>query len=534
MRLVALLSLALTMALSLHAADIKVQAHRGGLLEVPENTMAAFDHAWALGTIPEVDVRTTSDGVLICLHDATLARTAPTSINGDTPVEQLSLAEVQAEDVGAWFDASHAGQRVPELRAVFDRLREDGAREVYLDLKAADMERLAALIQEYGVASQIIFVHNKAESGQVLKLLVPELRVGQWIGGDANVIYNRFQLLVEDDFVGMDWVQLHLNKGKKGEDDWPYALSQAQLRQAITQTAAAGVELEVLPFEFDCAGVKTLVDMGVRRFATDEPARFTACLQELEQRHFLNNGVTAHRGDSTAHPENTLSAIQSALALGVDWIEVDVHRSSDGGLMVIHDETTGRVAGEDLKVADSTVSELRALDVSTGFRAARGLDEAACPPEAMPTLRQVLMLIVRQDKTRLSIQPKADVVEAVVALVKEVKAEPWVGFNDGDLAKMKQVKALAPELPVFWDRPAAFNLTEDIATATANGFEAMVVHADGVTPDVVTAIAAAGLEPGAWTVNDPETMQKLLAMGVKRLYTDAPALQLKLKGGANS
>jgi len=184
------------------------------------------------------------------------------------------------------------------------------------------------------------------------------------------------------------------------------------------------------------------------------------------------------------------------------------------------------VGDQDVTIAGSPFAELRMIDVATGFRAAQGLDESTCPPEPMPTLREVLVRIVRQDKTRLSIQPKADVLDAVVALVKELKAEAWVGFNDGDLAKMRRVKELAPEIPVFWDRPADFPLAQDIATAKSLGFESLVIHADGVTGDVVKAIHAAGLESGAWTVNDEAEMRRLRDLGVQRIYTDFPNVLL--------
>ena len=58
---------------------------------------------------------------------------------------------------------------------------------------------------------------------------------------------------------------------------------------------------------------------------------------------FLNNGVTAHRGNAAEYPENTLPAFESALALGVDWIELDIYRTKDGALAVIHDADTARV-----------------------------------------------------------------------------------------------------------------------------------------------------------------------------------------------
>jgi glycerophosphoryl diester phosphodiesterase len=61
------------------------------------------------------------------------------------------------------------------------------------------------------------------------------------------------------------------------------------------------------------------------------------------------------------------------------------------------------------------------------------------------------------------------------------------------------------------------------------GCEALVLHHEGVTPDKVQKIKAAGIEVGAWTVNDRATMEKLLLVGVERIYTDHPQLLLSLK-----
>ena len=80
--------------------------------------------------------------------------------------------------------------------------------------------------------------------------------------------------------------------------------------------------------------------------------------------HFLQNGVTAHRGDSAAYPENTVWAFGSALRLGVDWIELDVHRTWDDKLVIIHDASTKAVAEYEVAVDKTEYSELRKIDVS--------------------------------------------------------------------------------------------------------------------------------------------------------------------------
>ncbi len=244
---------------------------------------------------------------------------------------------------------------------------------------------------------------------------------------------------------------------------------------------------------------------------------------------FLNNGVTAHRGNSAEFPENTMPAFEGALALGADWIELDVHQTRDGQLLVIHDFDTRRVGDQALVVADSTYDELKRVDVAAAFRETNGLSLADCPKGEIPLLADVLALARSQRRTRLSMQPKSDCVDACVELVRQMGAEQGVSFNDGDLAKMARVKELAPHIPVFWDRGPDTDISEDVRIALSHGFESIVVNREGMTQAKVAAIHAAGMEAGAWTVNDAGEMQRFLAMGVDRLYTDAPRLMLEVK-----
>jgi len=75
--------------------------------------------------------------------------------------------------------------------------------------------------------------------------------------------------------------------------------------------------------------------------------------------------VFAHRGVSSIAPENTLASFRMARDMGIPGIELDVHLSSDGGLPVIHDHTTARVAGKALDVERSTMKEIASLDVGS-------------------------------------------------------------------------------------------------------------------------------------------------------------------------
>lgn len=245
---------------------------------------------------------------------------------------------------------------------------------------------------------------------------------------------------------------------------------------------------------------------------------------------FLRNGVTAHRGNSGECPENTLHAFQSAVDAGADWIETDVYLTKDRQLVISHDKDTGHTGDKKLSITNSTNAELLTVDVATGFRARNTLTLEQCPPARMPLLADALKLVMKQSRTRLSIQPKDECVQAAFDVIRELKAEKWVGFNDGSLNKMRQVKTLSRAVPVFWDRDAKADIAKDIRTAREEGFESLVVHYKGLTKEKVDKIHQAGLEAGVWTVNDEAALKAFLAMGVDRFYTDYPARLLRLKG----
>ncbi len=244
---------------------------------------------------------------------------------------------------------------------------------------------------------------------------------------------------------------------------------------------------------------------------------------------FLSNGVTAHRGNSSEFAENTLAAFISGIELGVDWLELDVFRSKDGKLVVLHDKTTARVGDKELDVLAATFDELLSVDVATDFRQRTGKTVAEYPRATIPLLEDVLQLVIKQDKTRLSIQPKMDCVADTIELVKRLGAERWVGFNDGNLQFMAEAKRLAPEVTVFWDRGPDTDIDADIRLATEHGFDSLVINHRGITTEKIQKIKAAGLEVGAWTVNDPAQMTNLLQLGVERIYTDDPRALFKLK-----
>lgn len=144
----------------------------------PENTFAAFEAALAAkATAVEMDLRATADDRVVVIHDQTVDRTT----NGTGDVARLSLEEIQQLDAGTWFDARFAGERVPLLEAVVERL---GARvPLVLHIKDAGrgIEReVAERVRQQGIADRVtVSSHHRRVLAQV-RSLIPEVRT-TWI-----------------------------------------------------------------------------------------------------------------------------------------------------------------------------------------------------------------------------------------------------------------------------------------------------------------------------------------------------------------
>jgi glycerophosphoryl diester phosphodiesterase len=266
---------------------------------------------------------------------------------------------------------------------------------------------------------------------------------------------------------------------------------------------------------------------------SEQSDKARAAVTSNDAEGFLRNGVTAHRGNSGEHPECTMPAFASGIAVGADWLELDILRTKDGKLVVIHDRTTGRVGDRNLEVMKSTYAELSRIDVATDFRQRHGKSKVEYPSERIPLLADVLKLVMKQQKTRVSIQPKMDCVADAIELIHRIGAQKWVGFNDGNLKYMSDVKRLAPAIPVFWDRGNS-DLSKDLIIARERGFEALVLNDRVVTAEKVALIHQAGFEAGVWTVNNENDLKRFLKMGVDRIYTDYPTRLLELKNSIKS
>jgi len=149
-----------------------ILAHRGASAYAPENTLAAFERALALGVDGvELDVRFSSDGHAMVMHDRLVDRTT----NGKGPIDHQPARDLRALDAGAHFAPGFAGERIPFLAEVLDLMKSKG--EVQVELKGLTPglpEEVVRLIEERDMIDQAVvtsFVHTLVRA--VREQLIP-------------------------------------------------------------------------------------------------------------------------------------------------------------------------------------------------------------------------------------------------------------------------------------------------------------------------------------------------------------------------
>lgn len=245
--------------------------------------------------------------------------------------------------------------------------------------------------------------------------------------------------------------------------------------------------------------------------------------------------VVAHRGFSHVAPENTMIAMRQAWQAGADAVELDVHLSADGRVVVIHDEDTSRTAGVALKVAETSASRLRELDVGSwkGPQFAR---------ERIPFLEEVLVALPEGSRAFIEIKSGPQTIAPVREIIERSGKATQVTLIGFDLEVMSQAKRVMPNQPVFWLRSTVMDEAtrkplahahEWVRQAKERGLDGLDVHFRGLDQSFAQAVRAAGMELHAWTVNNPAEADRLATMGVDSITTDRPDLVLEVIGRGN-
>lgn len=221
--------------------------------------------------------------------------------------------------------------------------------------------------------------------------------------------------------------------------------------------------------------------------------------------------VVGHRGAALLAPENTLSSFRRALADGADLLECDVHLSSDGTVMVIHDETIDRTAGPDSPLRTGAITELSSRELETVRQA---------HDEHIPTLAQLLELTTVPLFIEVKVPAAARAVGEMLAELpagSPKAASTVISFHAEALAEIRRT---SPTTPVSY----LVEVIDEKAIATARELGAVAIGPaiDGLSLVAARAVREAGLSLHPWTVNRTEQLEVALACGVDSITTDDP------------
>lgn len=217
-----------------------------------------------------------------------------------------------------------------------------------------------------------------------------------------------------------------------------------------------------------------------------------------------NSLIIAHRGASGLAPENTLAAFRLALELGVDLIELDVHRTKDGHIVVIHDDSLDRTTDRSGKIRDLTLGEIVDADAGQG--------------ERVPTLHEALELMAERVLVLVEIKPD-DITADVIQTIMEAGATGDVVLQSFYPEVIAEAFRLAPEITrgLLIGQGGAM---ADRASSVAAGV--VVPSYRLLNDEVVHEIHLRGMGLWTYTVDEEATMRRMIELGVDGIITNYP------------
>ncbi len=232
--------------------------------------------------------------------------------------------------------------------------------------------------------------------------------------------------------------------------------------------------------------------------------------------------VYGHRGAPVELPENTLEGFSRALEVGADAIETDVHLTSDREIVVFHDDTGVRTAGEPRAVAETSFATIRTWNTGKTHEKAKGFFR-------VPTFREAL-LAFPDTFFNVDLKPQSErLVAEAVALVRELRAEHRVRLTSFHSANVRAVRRTGysttglglSEVLGLVALPTAF-----LERLSPRGHAAQIPVNQGPirldSPHFLAKCRTLGIRVDYWTIDDPNEAARLFALGADGVVTNDP------------
>lgn len=227
-----------------------------------------------------------------------------------------------------------------------------------------------------------------------------------------------------------------------------------------------------------------------------------------------------HRGFSGQFPENTMLAFRKAIEAGCDGIELDVHLSRDGQLVIIHDELVDRTTDASGWVADYSLEDLKAMDASAGFKGIYGKNE-------IPTLREYFELVKNTDivtniELKTGVNPYPGIEKKTLDMIDEYGLRDKIIISSFNHYSVMRMKELAPDMTYgFLEESWVIDFA---AYAAGHGVQALHPIFNAIDEDYVKAARKYGLTINTWTVNTEEDIRRMKKLGIDGIIGNHPDL----------
>jgi glycerophosphoryl diester phosphodiesterase len=235
--------------------------------------------------------------------------------------------------------------------------------------------------------------------------------------------------------------------------------------------------------------------------------------------------IVAHRGASRDAPENTIPSFTLAWEQGADAIEGDFHLTRDGQIVCIHDRDTKRLTGQRKAIRDSSLEELKSLDVGSWFG-------EKFKRTRLPTLSEVFSTVPQGKRVFIEIKCGPEILTRLVEEIQRSKLR-WeeVVVISFDRKVIHELKRIAPHLKALWI--SNFRRSKDgmFVPSVARVLEVLkMTHADGFSSSAdamvdgpfVASLRERGYEYHVWTIDDLNTAKRFLTYGVASITTNVP------------
>ena len=230
--------------------------------------------------------------------------------------------------------------------------------------------------------------------------------------------------------------------------------------------------------------------------------------------------IIAHRGFSGIYPENTMLAFRKAIEIGADGIELDVHLSKDGQVMIIHDEALKRTTGLDGVISDYTRAELEKISAGK----TKNYEFGFTP---IPSLEEYLAFMAEHRDKITNIELKTapvyypEIEEKTLELVRKFDLEKniiYSSFNWLSIERMQRLGTIS-ETGLLFSGMKLYNQAHIIKSLGINYF-----HPDfnDLTDEIVKSYLDNKVGLNVWTVNEIEDMKVCLSWNIDGLITNFP------------